>query len=247
MFDRFAGALLGGARGGYRASSHGARAKEGIVTRGCDPIGERDGEPVFRAEPWLRVGTLRELQGGPRFRRRADAGVLRVLEPAAGGDAWRQRAAGRPRGRRGEGRRGLEARQAHKRLRASGREARPSWERAARGPDARPDLLQDNERGPRDPALAYHRRTHRRAYIQRQGGCRGAARDLLRHHGIRFRARPRPRGEVLAARVSRVGPLQQGYGGREREAPPAEAHKGRRLREVPPQDVPRPEALLCRR
>src|SRR5829696_3047242 len=192
MFDRFAGALLGGARGGYRASSHGARAKEGIVTRGCDPIGEKDGEPVFWAEPRLRVGTLRELQGGPRFRRWTDAGVLRVLEPAAGGDAWRQRAADRPRGRRGEGRGGLETCQAHKGFRASGREARPSRERAARGSDARPYLLQDNERGPGDPALAHHRRTHRRAYVQRQGGRRGAAQDLLRHHEIRFWARPRP-------------------------------------------------------
>jgi hypothetical protein len=32
MFDRFAGALLGGAREGCRASSRGAWVKEGIVT-----------------------------------------------------------------------------------------------------------------------------------------------------------------------------------------------------------------------
>jgi hypothetical protein len=32
MFDRFAGAFVGGAREGYRASSRGARAKERIVT-----------------------------------------------------------------------------------------------------------------------------------------------------------------------------------------------------------------------
>jgi hypothetical protein len=32
MFDRFAGAFVGGARERYRAFSRGARAKEGIVT-----------------------------------------------------------------------------------------------------------------------------------------------------------------------------------------------------------------------
>ena len=32
MFDLFAGAFLGGAREGYRASSRGAQAKEDIVT-----------------------------------------------------------------------------------------------------------------------------------------------------------------------------------------------------------------------
>jgi hypothetical protein len=32
MFDLFAGAVLGGAREGYRATSRGARAKEDIVT-----------------------------------------------------------------------------------------------------------------------------------------------------------------------------------------------------------------------
>jgi hypothetical protein len=32
MFDRFAGVLLGGDREGFKASSRGALAKEGIVT-----------------------------------------------------------------------------------------------------------------------------------------------------------------------------------------------------------------------
>ena len=229
--------LLCAALGLLRVSSY-----EGVIRL------ERETESQFFGPNLGYVLELYEqLQGRPRLRRRADAGVLRVLEPAAGGEHLGQR--------RGQVAPEVDVEKAvgaskHVRhIRDFGHRAArldPLGQRAARGPDARPDLLPDHRRGPGDAARAHHRRP----IAERASTAREAVDELREIYcnttGYDFGHVHDPEERFWLRESVESGRFAKRMEGEDAKRLLLSADQGGRLREVPAQDLPRPEAVLRR-